>query len=85
MNSTSKTRFVAIASGRNFLYLRVRDAWEILDSTGRRSKAWTKFWPRTTRAKEGPHYSYAAKDALLEHPAVEFLSWGSDYDLLFKP
>ena len=29
--------------------------------------------------------AYAAKDALLEHPAVEFLSWGSDYDLLFKP
>ena len=28
--------------------------------------------------------AYAAKDALLEHPAVEFLSWGSDYDLLFR-
>ena len=28
--------------------------------------------------------AYAAKGALLRHPAVEFLDGGSDYDLLFR-
>ena len=28
--------------------------------------------------------AYAAKDALREHPAVEFLDGGSDYDMLFR-
>ena len=28
--------------------------------------------------------AYAAKKALLRHPAVEFLDGGSDYDLLFR-
>ena len=35
-------------------------------------------------ASESVWAEYAAKKALLEHPAVEFLDGGSDYDLLFR-